>query len=173
MTTDNPETGLEQQSLNKEQVLAELKKCAEIETQVALFAKYVDTYGIDPILSLLPVAGDISSSAIISTPFLLFQAKGAGLDWKSIAWILSYQGMDVVAGAVPVPVPFANSAADYVFKANVLSVNLFTAKVLEISIKAREAGASEAEIEAIKAAAEKIIEGKKVIASILGRGLKK
>lgn len=170
MSIKNPETGLDQQSLNKEQVLAELKSAVNIHAQVAIYSKYVDKYGLDLLLSLIPVAGDIGSSAI-SLPYLLFQAKRAKLDMNSIKRIIGLQVADAAAGSVPVPL--INSAADYAFKANTWSVPLFEAKILEISNKARIAGASEAEIKAIVDAGKNIIEGKKVITTILGRALKK
>lgn len=63
----------------QQEVLENLRAAKGAEARVRIFAKLMDTYGIDAIVSLIPALGDVSSS-VISGLYLLVEAEQAGLN---------------------------------------------------------------------------------------------
>ncbi len=139
-----------QTSLQKE-IIEELTKAKSSEERVKLYGQVVDTYGLDAIVSLLPLGGDAGSS-LISGLYLLFEARNANLNKTDYLKIIGLQTADVFAGAIPL----AGDAADYLFQANKWSAGFFEEKTEELAQKAREAGVSEADIVKITEKAEKL-----------------
>lgn len=88
--------------------------------QVENYAKWMDTYGIDVIIGLIPWAGDLLIGGI-STLFFLYHANQVELPQKDILKILSYQWWDLLIGAIPV----LGDIWDFFFKANKKSAYLF------------------------------------------------
>lgn len=72
--------------------------------------------GLDPIVGLVPVAGD--TLAAIASLYIVFVAAVAGLPSRAIAKMLALVGLDYVLGSVPV----AGWVADAVLKANTRNV---------------------------------------------------
>lgn len=74
--------------------------------------------GLDPILGILPVAGDTVATAL--SLYVVFEAMRAGVPLRTVAVMLSLVGIDYVCGSVPV----FGTLFDAVWKANVWNVRL-------------------------------------------------
>lgn len=75
--------------------------------------------GVDPILGILPVAGD-SVSTLLSL-YIIGEAIRAGASARLVATMLSLVAVDFVIGSIPV----LGTLFDAVWKANVWNVRLF------------------------------------------------
>jgi hypothetical protein len=75
--------------------------------------------GLDPLIGLLPAAGD-SVSALISL-YIVFEAWNAGVPRSKLAKMAGYIGLDWVVGSIPV----VGDLFDVYFRANRRSVRLF------------------------------------------------
>jgi hypothetical protein len=58
----------------KKELLSELATIHSTQEQVKLFGKVMDDYGVDALVGLLPVYGDVASS-VLATLYLLYQGK--------------------------------------------------------------------------------------------------
>ncbi|MFB6163539.1 MAG: DUF4112 domain-containing protein [Haloarculaceae archaeon] len=74
--------------------------------------------GLDPIVSLLPVAGD-SAMGVVSL-YVVFQAVRAGAPRRVVAVMLALVAIDVTIGSVPI----LGTVFDAVWKANAWNVAL-------------------------------------------------
>lgn len=74
--------------------------------------------GLDPILSLLPVAGD-TAAAVISL-YVVFEAYRLGVPRRTLVAMLALVAVDFVAGSVPV----LGSVFDALWKANTWNYRL-------------------------------------------------
>ncbi len=74
--------------------------------------------GLDAVLGLFPVAGDVASLAISST--IIFRAAKLGAPPELLARLIAIQCIDLAIGAVPV----IGDLADAGYKANQKSVDL-------------------------------------------------
>jgi len=79
--------------------------------------------GLDPLLSVLPVAGDLAA-AVLST-YVVAEAWRAGVPRRTLARMLLNVAVDVTLGSVPV----LGTAADVLVRANQRNVALFEAAV--------------------------------------------
>src|SRR5207247_11035077 len=75
-------------------------------------------YGIDGLVGLIPVVGDIITTAI--SLWLVREARALGAPWHVTARMLSNVALDGVVGMVPL----AGDAFDVMFRANVRNVRL-------------------------------------------------
>jgi hypothetical protein len=75
--------------------------------------------GLDPILGLLPVAGD--AVAALASLYVVFEAFRAGVPGRTLAAMLLLIAVDAVAGSVPVVGP----VFDAFWKANRWNVSMF------------------------------------------------
>ena len=75
-------------------------------------------YGIDGLINLIPVVGDIITTAL--SLWLVREARALGAPWHIAARMLGNVAIQGVAGAVP----FAGDAFDVLFRANVRNVRL-------------------------------------------------
>lgn len=75
-------------------------------------------FGIDPILGILPVAGDAVSSLI--SLYIILEGYRAGASQSVLAKMLALAAVDFVAGSIPVIGP----VFDAVWKSNEWSVTL-------------------------------------------------
>lgn len=115
---------LEQFTENKtpeqQEILKKLTKSKSTKERVKLFWKIMDTYGVDPIISLIPELGDAWVN-IIATTYLLVEWKNMWLKRKDMLKIVWYQSADVLVGAIPL----LGDISDIFFKANKRSAKIF------------------------------------------------
>ena len=76
-------------------------------------------YGIDGLIGLVPVIGDIITTAF--SLWLVREARALGAPWHITARMLSNVAVDGAVGLVPV----AGDAFDVMFRANVRNVRMF------------------------------------------------
>lgn len=79
--------------------------------------------GLDPVLGVLPGAGDVAATAI--SLYVIGEAARAGVPPAVLARMLFNVGLDAAGGSVPV----AGTAFDVIWKANKRNVELFEAYV--------------------------------------------
>ena len=82
--------------------------------------------GLDPILGLLPVAGDVASMGVSS--YLVWEARRLGLPRHVLIRMLGNVALDATLGAIPL----LGDAFDVVFRANKRNMRL-----IEKSLKKR------------------------------------
>lgn len=75
--------------------------------------------GLDPILGLLPAAGD-GVSALVSL-YIVFEAWLAGVPRSTLALMVGFVGLDWVVGSIPV----VGNVADVYVRSNKRNVGLF------------------------------------------------
>ena len=56
--------------------------------------------GLDPILSILPIAGDAAGAVLSLYP--VFEAVRLGASWRTLATMLALVAVDAVVGSIPV-----------------------------------------------------------------------
>lgn len=130
----------------KTEILAKLNECKTVEARVNVFATFVDTFGLDALIGLIPVLGD-AAPTVIALPYLLFEANRLGLPLSSQLKIVLYHGLDIAIGTFTPP--GGDLVTDYIFQANKLSAEEFQDFTDNIVQEAREKGLPESEIAAI------------------------
>lgn len=74
--------------------------------------------GLDAVVGLVPVAGDLFSAAL--GLYLVWEARRLGLPKWKIARMLANVGVDAAIGAIPV----AGDAFDFLFRSNSMNVKI-------------------------------------------------
>lgn len=110
----------EKNTPDQKEILRKLTKSRSTKERVKLFWKIMDTYGVDPIVSLIPELGDAWIS-IIATTYLLVEWKNMWLKRKDMLKIVWYQSADILVGAIPL----LGDISDIFFKANKRSAKIF------------------------------------------------
>ena len=105
-------------NLTREQRLARLDALAKLLDIAFILPGTNIRYGIDGIINLIPVFGDIITTAI--SLWLVREARALGAPWHVTARMLGNVAVQGVAGIVPV----AGDAFDVMFRANVRNVRL-------------------------------------------------
>ncbi|WGR95294.1 DUF4112 domain-containing protein [Bradyrhizobium sp. ISRA443] len=104
--------------LTHEQRLARLEMIAKLLDIAFILPGTNIRYGIDGIIGLVPVIGDIITTAI--SLWLVREARLLGAPWHITARMLANVAVDGVVGMVPV----AGDAFDVMFRANIRNVRL-------------------------------------------------
>ncbi|MBR0694105.1 DUF4112 domain-containing protein [Bradyrhizobium lablabi] len=104
--------------LTREQRLARLEAIAKLLDVAFIVPGTKVRYGIDGLIGLIPVIGDIITTAI--SLWLVREARALGAPWHITARMLANVAVDGMVGLVPV----AGDAFDVVFRANVRNVRL-------------------------------------------------
>mgnify|MGYP001225615843 CR=1 FL=1 len=104
--------------LTREQRLARLEALAKLLDVAFILPGTNIRYGIDGLIGLIPVVGDIITTAI--SLWLVREARALGAPWHVTARMLANVALDGVVGLVPV----AGDAFDVMFRANVRNVRL-------------------------------------------------
>ncbi len=104
----------------KKEILEKLAKSQSTKERVKLFWKVMDTYGVDPIISLIPELGD-AWIGLIATTYLLVEWKRMWLSFWDMLKIVWYQSADLLIWAIPL----LWDIADFFFKANKWSAKIF------------------------------------------------
>jgi hypothetical protein len=105
-------------NLTREQRLARLDALAKLLDVAFILPGTNIRYGIDGIIGLIPVIGDIITTAI--SLWLVREARALGAPWHVTARMLGNVALDGVVGMVPL----AGDAFDVMFRANVRNVRL-------------------------------------------------
>jgi hypothetical protein len=104
--------------LTREQRLARLDAIAKLLDVAFIVPGTNFRYGIDGLIGLIPVVGDIITTAI--SLWLVREARALGAPWHITARMLGNVAVDGVVGLVPV----AGDAFDVMFRANVRNVRM-------------------------------------------------
>jgi len=104
--------------LTREQRLARLEALAKLLDVAFILPGTNIRYGIDGLIGLIPVVGDIITTAI--SLWLVREARALGAPWYITARMLANVAVDGVVGMVPV----AGDAFDVMFRANMKNVRL-------------------------------------------------
>jgi hypothetical protein len=105
-------------NLTREQRLARLDAIAKLLDIAFVLPGTKIRYGIDGIIGLIPVIGDIIATAL--SLWLVREARALGAPWHVTARMLGNVAVQGVAGAVP----FVGDAFDVLFRANIRNVRL-------------------------------------------------
>jgi hypothetical protein len=105
-------------NLTREQRLARLDAFAKLLDIAFVVPGTNIRYGIDGIINLVPVVGDIITTAI--SLWLVREARALGAPWHVTARMLGNVAIQGVVGTVPV----AGDAFDVMFRANIRNVRL-------------------------------------------------
>jgi Domain of unknown function (DUF4112) len=105
-------------NLTREQRLGRLEALAKLLDVAFVLPGTNIRYGIDGLIGLIPVVGDIITTAI--SLWLVREAKALGAPWHVTSRMLANVALDGVVGMVPL----AGDAFDVMFRANVRNVRL-------------------------------------------------
>ena len=105
-------------NLTREQRLARLDAIARLLDVAFIVPGTKIRYGIDGLIGLIPVVGDIITTAIAL--WVVREARALGAPWHITARMLANVAVDGVVGLVPV----AGDAFDVMFRANVRNVRM-------------------------------------------------
>src|SRR5229473_171354 len=105
-------------NLTREQRLARLDAVAKLLDIAFIVPGTKIRYGIDGIIGLIPVLGDIIATAL--SLWLVREARALGAPWHVTARMLGNVAVQGVAGTVP----FVGDAFDVLFRANIRNVRL-------------------------------------------------
>jgi hypothetical protein len=105
-------------NLTREQRIARLEVLAKLLDVAFVLPGTNIRYGIDGLIGLIPIVGDIITTAI--SLWLVREARALGAPWYLTARMLGNVAVDGVVGMVP----FAGDAFDVMFRANMRNVRL-------------------------------------------------
>jgi hypothetical protein len=115
---DNPFAGNPFGNLTREQRIARIEAIAKLLDVAFVLPGTNIRYGIDGLIGLIPIVGDIITTAI--SLWLVREARALGAPWYLTARMLGNVAVDGVVGIVP----FAGDAFDVMFRANMRNVRL-------------------------------------------------
>ena len=104
--------------LTREQRIARLEVLAKLLDVAFVVPGTKVRYGIDGLIGLIPVVGDIITTAI--SLWLVREARALGAPWHITARMLGNVAVDGVVGLVPI----AGDAFDVMFRANIRNMRL-------------------------------------------------
>lgn len=105
-------------NLTREQRIARIEAIAKLLDVAFVLPGTNIRYGIDGLIGLIPVVGDIITTAI--SLWLVREARALGAPWYITARMLGNVAVDGVVGMVP----FAGDAFDVMFRANMRNMRL-------------------------------------------------
>ncbi|MGO4711482.1 DUF4112 domain-containing protein [Bradyrhizobium sp. 2TAF24] len=110
--------GINLQPLTREQRIARLDTLAQLLDIAFIMPGTNIRYGLDGLIGLIPVIGDLITTAI--SLWIVREARALGAPWHLTARMLGNVALDGVVGMVPL----AGDAFDVMFKANMRNVRL-------------------------------------------------
>jgi hypothetical protein len=105
-------------NLTREQRLARLEVLAKLLDVAFILPGTKIRYGIDGVIRLIPIVGDLFATAF--SLWLVREARALGAPWHLTARMLGNVALDGVVGLVPV----AGDAFDVLFRANIRNVRM-------------------------------------------------
>lgn len=106
------------QPLTREQRVARLEAIAQLLDVAFVVPGTKIRYGIDGLIGLIPVLGDVITTAI--SLWLVREARALGAPWHITARMLGNVAIDGAVGIVP----FVGDAFDVMFRANVRNIKM-------------------------------------------------
>jgi hypothetical protein len=106
------------QPLTREQRVARLEAIAQLLDVAFVVPGTKIRYGIDGLIGLIPVVGDIITTAI--SLWLVREARALGAPWHITARMLGNVAIDGAVGIVP----FVGDAFDVMFRANIRNIKM-------------------------------------------------
>src|ERR1700760_3557900 len=104
--------------LTREQRLARLETVAKVLDVAFILPGTKIRYGVDGIVGLIPVVGDIIATGL--SLWLVYEARALGAPWHVTARMLGDVAFQGVVGTVPI----AGDAIDVLFRANMRNARL-------------------------------------------------
>jgi hypothetical protein len=105
-------------NLSREQRLARLEAMAKLLDVAFILPGTNIRYGLDGIIGLIPVVGDLIATAL--SLWLVREARALGAPWHVVTRMLGNVAIEGVIGMVPV----AGDAFDVIFRANMRNVRI-------------------------------------------------
>ncbi|MGJ4941869.1 DUF4112 domain-containing protein [Bradyrhizobium sp. HKCCYLS1011] len=105
-------------NLTREQRMARLEAVAKLLDVAFMLPGTKIRYGIDGIIGLIPVVGDLIATAL--SLWLVREARALGAPWHIVTRMLANVAVEGVAGMVPV----AGDAFDVLFRANMRNARI-------------------------------------------------
>ena len=105
-------------NLTREQRMARLDALAQLLDVAFIVPGTNIRYGIDGLIGLIPVIGDLITTAI--SLWLVREARALGAPWHITTRMLANVALDGVVGIIPI----AGDAFDVMFRANVRNVRM-------------------------------------------------
>ena len=105
-------------ALTREQRIARIEALANLLDTAFIMPGTNMRYGIDGLIGLIPVVGDIITTAIAL--WIVREARAIGAPWHLTARMLGNVAVDGVVGAVPI----VGDAFDMAFKANIRNIRM-------------------------------------------------
>jgi hypothetical protein len=105
-------------NLTREQRFARLEALAKLLDVAFILPGTNIRYGIDGLIGLIPVVGDVITTAI--SLWLVREARSLGAPWHITARMLGNVALDGAVGLIPV----AGDAFDVMFRANIRNMKL-------------------------------------------------
>jgi hypothetical protein len=110
--------GFGAQPLTREQRIARLEALATLLDVAFVMPGTGIRYGIDGLIGLIPIVGDLITTAI--SLWIVREARALGAPWHVTARMLGNVALDGAVGLVPL----AGDAFDVVFRANIRNIRL-------------------------------------------------
>jgi hypothetical protein len=104
--------------LSREQRLARLEMIAKVLDVAFVLPGTKIRYGVDGIVGLIPIVGDVIATAL--SLWVVYEARALGAPWHVTARMLGNVAFQGVVGTVPV----AGDAIDVLFRANMRNARL-------------------------------------------------
>jgi len=82
-------------------------------------------FGLDPVISILPVIGDAVAAGI--SLYIVVESANLGVSYRTLARMLGNLGLDFAVGSIP----YLGSVFDFLFKANDRNIALALADLAE------------------------------------------
>jgi len=98
-------------------------------------------FGLDPVLSVLPVVGDAAATCV--SLYIVVESANLGVGYGTLARMLANLGLDFAVGSIPV----LGTVFDFFFKANDRNIALALADLAEPVGATTETGFVDVEIE--------------------------
>lgn len=130
--------------MDKEKIKEQLESAKTTEERVKQFADRTDSYWIEAVVSMIPGIWDLTT-AIVSSCYLLGEWKRIWLSTGECLKILWYQVADVLLWAIPI----IWDIADFFYKGNKYSSEVFSKHLEKLKKAALEKWISQGEIDNI------------------------
>lgn len=131
-----------EQAYRKERLLSDLRRASDAEAKMDILAAFLDRYGFDAFIGLIPHVGDGAVTAVAGI-ITFWQGVKAGIGVKSGLKIAGFHLADFLAGQVP----FLGELADLFIKPNEYAAGQVAHRLRALLDEARARGVPQEEID--------------------------